>query len=142
MKDLESPCGCGSGKKFGACCYIAKHVVDISQYKLDQAERDLRLKLVDFSNRPEIQAQIGEAFYIWKNDPELLTENISDEDGIDDLTFAKFFDWFTYDYKLIDIGKRVIERFYEEEMPGLGGIYFYRQFRPGKKNWAESQPQN
>ena len=122
MKDLESPCGCGSGKKFGACCNITKHVVDISQYKLDQAERDLRLKLVDFSNRPEIQSQIGEAFYIWKNDPELLTENMGDEDDIDGLTFAKFFDWFVYDFKLIDIGKRVIERFYEEEIHNLSDV--------------------
>ena len=122
MKDLESPCGCGSGKKFGACCNITKHVVDISQYKLDQAERDLRLKLVDFTHRPEIQAQIGEAFYIWKNDPELLTENTGDEDDIDDLTFAKFFDWFVYDFKLIDIGKRVIERFYEEEIHNLSDV--------------------
>ncbi|MGH7799696.1 MAG: hypothetical protein ACREOW_03580 [Thermodesulfobacteriota bacterium] len=121
MKDLESPCGCGSGKKLGVCCNITNPVVDINQYKLDQAEKDLRLKLVDFSNRPEIQAQIGEAFYIWKNDPELLTENLGDEDN-DDLTLAKFFDWFTYDYKLIDIGKRVIERFYEEEMHDLSDV--------------------
>ena len=121
MKDLESPCECGSRKKLGACCNITNPVVDINQYKLDQAEKDLRLKLADFSNRTEIQSQIGEAFYIWKNDPELLTENLGNED-IDDLTFAKFFDWFTYDYKLIDIGKRVIERFYEEEMHDLSDV--------------------
>ena len=90
MKDLESPCECGSRKKLGACCNITNPVVDINQYKLDQAEKDLRLKLADFSNRTEIQSQIGEAFYIWKNDPELLTENLGNED-IDDLTFAKFF---------------------------------------------------
>ncbi|MCI0454413.1 MAG: hypothetical protein L0Y68_05405 [Candidatus Dadabacteria bacterium] len=114
MNDLDFPCGCGSGKSFGACCSIKKPVFDLNQYKLDQAEKDLRLKLVDFSHRPEIQAQIGEAFYIWKNDPELLAENLGDED-IDDFTFAKFFDWFIYDFRLIDNGKRVIERFSEEE---------------------------
>jgi hypothetical protein len=100
---------------------MTKPVINLSQYKLDQAEKDLRIKLVDFSHRPEIQAQIGEAFYIWKNDPELLSENLVDED-IDDLTFAKFFDWFIYDFKLIDNGKRLIERFYEEEGYNLSEI--------------------
>ncbi|HEY7535976.1 MAG TPA: SEC-C domain-containing protein [Thermodesulfobacteriota bacterium] len=114
MEDLNSPCNCGSGKTFGTCCAIKNHIVDFNQYKLDQTEKELRIKLIDFSHHPEIQAQISEAFYVWKNDPELLTENLGEED-IDDITFAKFFDWFIYDFKLIDNGKRVIERFYEEE---------------------------
>jgi hypothetical protein len=114
MKHLNSPCPCGSGKESRDCCYKTNSVVDLTQYKFDQAEKDLRLKLVDYSHRPEIQSQIGEAFYIWRNDPELLSEDIVEED-IDDLSFAKFFDWFIYDFKLLDSGERVIERFYKEQ---------------------------
>lgn len=121
MRESEEFCPCGSGKRFGDCCYGKNRVVDLIQYKFDQAEKDLRLRLVDFSHRPDIQAHIGEAFYIWKNNPELLVESI-DEDDVDDLSFSRFFDWFIYDFKLLDDGKRVIERFYEEEREDLSDV--------------------
>jgi len=79
-------------------------IINLKQYKFEQAARDLRLKLIDFSHRTQIQAQIGEAFYIWKNDPELIEQDYEEED-ISDITFTKFLDWFIYDFKLIDIGK-------------------------------------
>lgn len=72
------------------------------------------MKLVEYSERPEIQSQIGEAFYIWKADPDFIPDDISDAE-LDDLTFEKFFDWFLYDFKLLDTGERVIERFYHDE---------------------------
>ncbi|HWP91884.1 MAG TPA: SEC-C domain-containing protein [Thermodesulfobacteriota bacterium] len=121
MKNLDESCTCGSGKRFRDCCYHNDSVVDLTQYKFDQADKELRMKIVDFSHRPDIQAQIGEAFYIWKNDPEILNENIL-EDDIDDLMFSKFFDWFIHDFKLLDDGKRVIERFYEEERKYLSEV--------------------
>jgi len=93
-------------------------VIDLEQYKLDQAEKDLRSKLVDFSHRQEIQTQIGEAFYIWRNDPEIADDKYTDQD-ISDVTFTKFFDWFLYDFKLIDVGKSVIELFYENDSKKL-----------------------
>ncbi|GIW47321.1 MAG: hypothetical protein KatS3mg078_1198 [Deltaproteobacteria bacterium] len=113
MKNMKSGCHCGSGKRAEECCYRDASVVDLTQYRFDQAERELRIKLVDFSHRPEIQAQLGEAFYIWKNDPELSLADLSEED-IDDQTFERFFDWFIFDFKLLDSGKRLLERFYEE----------------------------
>ena len=93
---------------------MTKSVVDINEYIIDQTDKELRKKLVDYSERPEIQSQLGEAFYIWKNDPEFTSEDI-DEDKIDELTFEKFFDWFLYDFKLIDSEERLAERFYSEE---------------------------
>ena len=93
---------------------MTESVVDITQYKFDQAEKELRGKLVDYSERPEMQSQIGEAFYIWKNDPEFTSEDINEEE-IDELTFEKFLDWFLYDFKLLNSEERVIERFYIDE---------------------------
>jgi len=93
---------------------MTEMVVDIIQYKFDQIEKELRKKLVDYSERTEIQSQIGEAFYIWKNTPEFTSEDISEEE-IDELTFAKFLDWFLYDFKLLDSEQRVIEKFYIDE---------------------------
>lgn len=95
-------------------------VVDISQSKLDQSEKELKTKLVDYSERQEIQAQLGEAFYIWKNDPDFTSEDI-EENQIDELTFEKFYDWFVYDFKLFDSEERVIEKFYLDERTNLSG---------------------
>lgn len=121
MRDLESQCICGSKKRFGDCCYKDNPVVNFTNFKIDQAERDLRMKLIDFSNRPEMQAQIGEAFYIWMNNPGLSSGDIDEED-IDDLTFTKFLDWFIYDFKLLDTGEKLIYRFYKEERHNLSDI--------------------
>ena len=96
-------------------------IINLRQYKFEQAERDLRSKLIDFTHRPQIQAQIGEAFYIWKNDPELIQQYYEEEE-MSDITFTKFFDWFIYDFKLIDIGTSVIELFYEQEADSLSNF--------------------
>lgn len=96
-------------------------VVDITQYKYDQAEKDLRMKLVEYSERPEIQSQTAEAFYIWKDDPEFLAGEVTEEE-VDDLTFEKFFDWFLYDFKLLDSQDTVIDRFYREERESLSEL--------------------
>ena len=32
--------------------------------------------------------------------------------------------------------------FFKKEMPGIHGLYLYREFRPGEKNWIKSKPQN
>ena len=93
-------------------------VINISQYKHDQTENDLRMKLVEYTERPEIQSQLGEAFYIWKDDPDFIPDEITD-DQIDDLTFEKFFDWFLYDFRLLDTGERVIEKFYQDQKATL-----------------------
>lgn len=93
-------------------------VIDMKQYKYDEAEKELRLKLTEYSERPEIQSQIGEAFYIWKNNPDMSSEDITEEQ-IDDLTFEKFFDWFLYDFKLLDTKERLIEKYYSEEAKNL-----------------------
>lgn len=96
-------------------------IVDITQYKYDQAEKDLRMKLTEYSERPEIQSQTGEAFYIWKDDPDFLADEVTEEE-VDDLTFEKFFDWFLYDFKLLDSQERVIERFYSEQKESLSKL--------------------
>jgi len=38
---------------------MTKSVVDINEYKIDQTDKELRKKLVDYSERPEIQSQLG-----------------------------------------------------------------------------------
>lgn len=91
-----------------------------STKEIEEAESSLRERLVEFSNRPEVQAQIGEAFYIWKNDPELLEEDL--EDYLTDVTFTQFFDWFLYDFRLLDTKKRLIETFIEEAKGGFSPL--------------------
>lgn len=90
------------------------------QELLENSENDLKLKLVEYTERPEIQAQTAEAYYIWKDDPHMIIEFTSEED-IDDHTFTKFLDWFMFDFKTFDQQKRVIELFYEDERSELTG---------------------
>lgn len=80
----------------------------------------MRERLIEFTNNPQIQAQMGEAFYIWKDDPDIVDKNL--EEAIDDLTFSKFYDWFIFDFKLLDDGKRIIELFVESEGAGLPSV--------------------
>ncbi len=98
-------------------------VVDITQYEYDQAEKELRSKMVEYSERPEIKSQMAEAFYIWKNDPDFTSEDI-DGDKVDDITFEKFFDWFLYDFKLLDSEERFVERYYEQAHNDLSKIEY------------------
>lgn len=84
---------------------------DFDQVEIEQADKSLTQDLLDFTHKPDIQSQIAEAFYIWKNDPELIEEDI--EQDIDDVTFTKFMDWFIHDFKTLNERQRVIELFKE-----------------------------
>ncbi len=94
-------------------------VLGFTEYDLEQAEQELRIRIVDFTHRPEIQCQITEAFRIWMGGEEPISKNIQSEEDIDDLTFTKFFDWFIYDFKSFDNGERIIDRFWKEEGESL-----------------------
>ncbi len=102
------------------------------EYKYEKAEKDLSAKLVNYSESPEIQSQMGEAFYVWKNDPDFISEEITAEE-IDDVTFEKFFDWFIYDFKLLDSQERIIDRYYREENGKLSPIE-QRMLKDWKEN--------
>lgn len=86
--------------------------------KYTEAEESLRFKITEFTEQPEIQSQLSEAYYIWLDDPYVITDYKS-EDVIDEETFTKFFDWFLYDFKLFDSQKRVLEKFLEENKNDL-----------------------
>lgn len=98
-----------------------QNIIDLNQYKFDQLEKELRVKLTEFTQKQEIHSQIGEAFYIWKNNPDLLPEDLIMDD-VDESVFARFFDWFLYDFKLINTGKTVISTFYYENNKDLSKI--------------------
>ena len=99
----------------------SQDIIDLNQYKFDQLEKELRVKLTEFTQKQEIHSQIGEAFYIWKNNPDLLPEDLIMDD-VDESVFARFFDWFLYDFKLINTGKTVISTFYYENNKDLSKI--------------------
>ena len=99
----------------------SQDIIDLNQYKFDQLEKELRVKLTEFTERQEIHSQIGEAFYIWKNNPDLLPEDLIIRD-VNESVFARFFDWFLYDFKLINTGKTVISTFYYENNKDLSKI--------------------
>jgi len=84
-------------------------------------DKNLRLKIFDFTEQPEIQGQLTEAIYIWKNDPDLISDDIYEEPISDDV-FSKFYDWFVHDFKLLDNGERIVERFQKTQFESLSEI--------------------
>lgn len=90
------------------------------QDKYEKAEKELKLKLVEFTERPEIQSQTAEAYYIWKDDPNMIIE-FSSEDDIDDHTFTRFMDWFMFDFRSLDQKERVIDLFSKDDNTDLSG---------------------
>ena len=84
-------------------------------------DKNLRLKIFDFTEQPEIQGQLTEAIYIWKNDPDLISDDIYEESISDDV-FSKFYDWFVHDFKLLDNGERIVERFQKTQFESLSEI--------------------
>ena len=96
-------------------------IVDLEQYKYEQCDKILRQKLAEFTESSSVQSQVGEAFYIWKNNPELLAEEL-DQSEIDQITFSKFYDWFLFDFRLLDTGNSVIKAFYEDQKDNLSVI--------------------
>lgn len=84
-------------------------------------DKNLRLKIFDFTQQPEIQGQLTEAIYIWKNYPDLISDDIYEESISDDV-FSKFYDWFVHDFKLLDNGERIVERFQKTQFESLSEI--------------------
>ena len=84
----------------------------------EKIEKALRNSIIEYTEKPEIQSQISEAFYIWKSDTYSITEYAS-EDDIDDEAYSKFFDWFVFDFKTFDKQKRVVEQFRDESLDNL-----------------------
>jgi len=91
---------------------LKSDIVDFNEFKYNQITKELRNYLIEFAYNQKLQFQIGEAYYIWKNNPDLLPEDyIYDE--IDEITFSKFFDWFIYDFKLFDTAKNIVSTYYD-----------------------------
>ena len=79
----------------------------------DKIENSLRLKLHEFVEQPHIHSQTTEAFYIWLDNPETI-KVYKDEDDLDDELFARFLDWFIFDFKSFNNNSRIIELFTKE----------------------------
>jgi hypothetical protein len=79
----------------------------------EELEYNLRLKIFEFVDSPHIHDQTTEAFYIWQDNPDTIKE-FSDEDDIDDEVYAKFLDWFIFDFRTFDNNLRIIELFYKD----------------------------
>lgn len=92
-----------------------------NQEIFEEAEKSAHQKIIEFTEQPEIQAQVSEAFYIWQDNPDMITDYKSEED-MDDETFTKFFDWFVHDFKLLDSQKRLLEKFFDENSVSLSDI--------------------
>ncbi|MGI9534840.1 MAG: hypothetical protein ACR2NW_07800 [Thermodesulfobacteriota bacterium] len=98
----------------------------------EKIEKNLSNSILEFTERIEIQSQMSEAFHIWNNDSYSISEYTADED-IPDETYAKFLDWFIYDFKTFNNKKRVIEEFYENNLDDLK-----EEERTVLKDWIKS----
>lgn len=91
------------------------------QNKYEYAEKQLRVKLAEYTEKPSVKNQVSEAFFIWKDDPHMIVEFTSEED-IDDQTFTRFMDWFMFDFKTLDTGRRIIDLLIDDPEADLTDI--------------------
>ncbi len=84
----------------------------------EQLENSLRLKLYEYVEQPHIHSQTTEAFYIWQDNPETIVV-YNDEDGLSDDLFARFLDWFIFDFKTFDNNSRLIDIFTKDSDDNL-----------------------
>lgn len=84
----------------------------------DQIESSLRLKLTEYVDQPHIHSQTAEAFYIWQDNPDSIIV-YNEEDDIDDELFARFLDWFIFDFKTFDNNSRLIELYVKDSADNL-----------------------
>ena len=78
--------------------------------KSEELEYLARQKLYEFIETPEIHSQSSEAFYIWMDNPDSIRV-FKDEEDLDDELFARFVDWFIFDFKSFDNNQRLVELF-------------------------------
>ena len=116
----NDPCSCGSGKKYKKCCLLKEEMRDEMDVKkvedeihlkeIMRPDRNLQEKIVDYARELLYGEEKIKVFNLYcqqtgvKNDEESV---LKDEEGT-----ILFFDWFIFDYRLSENGKRVIEDFY------------------------------
>ena len=88
-------------------------------HKSEELEHLARQKLYEFIETPEIHSQSSEAFYIWMDNPDSIIV-FKDEDDLDDELFARFVDWFIFDFKSFDNNMRLVDLFIRKNSGELG----------------------
>jgi len=84
----------------------------------EELEYSIRQKLYEFVETPEINSQTTEAFFIWQDKPDSI-KVYNSEDNLDDELFARFLDWFIFDFKSLENNQRLVEIFitkYSEDL--------------------------
>jgi len=111
----NDPCPCGSGKKYKNCCLRKDRAKRIQEAAWRREEQITLDKLVTFAQRPGFQPQIIVAFDLFWNGH----YGIEGLNALDRNEIGRFLDWYVYDYRLEQSGKRLIELFIEEVGPSL-----------------------
>jgi len=111
----NSPCPCGSGKKYKNCCLKKDRAQRIRESTWRREEQATLERLTGFAQRPEFRTQFVVASNLFWNG-NYGVEGIS---ALGREELGRFLDWFVFDYRLEEVKKRIIELFVEEAGPRL-----------------------
>lgn len=108
----NTPCPCGSGKKYKACCGArVDNVIDLEARRWQVLADDLQQQMIVYANAPARDQTRYEA---------LLEFFDGEEPEMDDYLWDRFLDWFLFDYHPEgNGGKPIIRQFREERQHHL-----------------------
>lgn len=89
-------------------CRPLAAVIDFQFCRWKRIEESLLQKLMDFSREAVSEATASHAMSQFWGDDGFISSEFDDE-----ASFARFFDWFVFDYRRNSKSRRIIERFYE-----------------------------
>jgi len=114
----NDPCPCGSGKKFKHCCMLKDRAATVKERTLRQEESAFMERLYRFSQSPIFRTDLSSAFELfWNNNQAPYAIS-----ALTPLDMARFFDWYTTDYRTSQGRERIIDLFSQAESSQLSPL--------------------
>jgi hypothetical protein len=110
----NDPCPCGSGKKYKNCCLSKDRAARLRESIWRRDEQLLLDRLIAFAQRADLAQTIVASNLFWNGNYGVEGLNALDKDEI-----KRFLDWYIFDYRMEQSGKRLIELFSAEIGPSL-----------------------
>jgi len=103
----NDPCFCGSGKKYKNCHWQQEQAAKMSRLNTKRARQSLFARLVEFAQRPRLEAEYKSAFDLFWDGRRKAT----DRGALSSLEAIRFYEWYIVDYRTSDNRQRLIDMF-------------------------------
>jgi len=103
----NDPCFCGSGKKYKNCHWQQQQAATLARLNTKRARQSLFARLVEFAQRPRLEAEYKSAFDLFWDG----RRKLNDRGALTSLEAIRFYEWYVVDYRTSDNRQRLIDMF-------------------------------